>query len=141
MLLAVLIAPGIGQVGGVVWPQPRPAALHLGPQFLSHVADPGLPSDHVTVFWTLALASLPTRQYAVLCFPLLAIGVLVGWCRIYLGVHFAYDVLAALPVAAAAAALATALQRPLAPAFDAVLHGYDRLVRCPGDARLRSLRH
>ncbi|MDE2369874.1 MAG: phosphatase PAP2 family protein [Burkholderiales bacterium] len=135
MLLAVLIALGIGQVVGFAWPQPRPAALHLGHQFLRHSADPGLPSDHVTVFWSLALASLSRRRHGVLCFLLLALGGLVGWSRVYLGIHFPYDVAAALPVSAAGGALAMALRRPLAPVWDAVLQGYDRLVRAAGGAR------
>ena len=58
MLLAVLFALAIGQLLAFLWPQPRPAELHLGHQYLQHSADPGLPSDHVTVFWSLAFAAL-----------------------------------------------------------------------------------
>jgi undecaprenyl-diphosphatase len=108
-LYACLIALALAQLIGWLWPRPRPFALHLGQQFMPHANDAGLPSDHVTVFWTLGLAALATRQFATWGFPLLAAGLAVGWSRVYLGVHFPLDVLAALPVAALALALASAL--------------------------------
>ena len=128
MLLATLIALGFAQVLSLLWPQPRPFALHLGTQYLAHSSDPGLPSDHVTVFWTLALASLATRRLAVWGFPLLSTGMLVGWARVYLGVHFPFDIIGAMPVALAGAAAAYGLARPLAPLFVGIAGTYDRLA-------------
>jgi len=128
MLLAALIALGLAQIVTHVWPQPRPFALHLGTQYLAHGSDPGLPSDHVTVFWSLALVALATRRFAVWGFPLLAMGLLVGWARVYLGVHFPFDILGALPVALAGAVVAHGLKRPLMPVFAGVLSLYDRLA-------------
>lgn len=127
-LLAVLMALAIAQVVTHVWPQPRPFQLHLGTQHIQHSNDPGLPSDHVTVFWSLALAALFSRQFAVWGFPLLAVGLAVGWSRVYLGVHFPYDVLGALPVAVAGVAVARAARRPLLPAVARILYSYDRLT-------------
>jgi undecaprenyl-diphosphatase len=128
MLLAVALALALAQVIAMRWPQPRPFALHLGTQYLAHSPDPGLPSDHVTVFWSLALASLRSRRFALWGFPLLAVGLLVGWSRVFLGVHFPLDVLAALPVAWAATMLAGALRKPLMPACLRMLSLHDRWI-------------
>ncbi|MDP1791007.1 MAG: phosphatase PAP2 family protein [Methylibium sp.] len=128
MLLATAVALAAAQVIAHSWPQPRPFALHLGTQYIGHGADPGLPSDHVTVFWSLALAALSTRRFAVWCFPLLAAGLAVGWSRVFLGVHFPFDVLAALPVATLGALVARALRHPAMPAVVQVLLLYDRLA-------------
>jgi undecaprenyl-diphosphatase len=102
--------------------------LHLGTQHLAHDNDPGLPSDHVTVLWSLALATLASRRFAAWGFPLLAIGLAVGWSRVYLGVHFPFDVIAALPVAFVGVLLAHAARRPLLPVSSWVLRSYDRLA-------------
>ena len=128
ILFAVLMALALAQAVAHVWPQPRPFVLHLGTQYLQHGGDPGLPSDHVTVFWSLALAALFSRQFAAWGFPLLAVGLAVGWSRVYLGVHFPYDVVAALPVALVGVALARAMRRPLLPAIARILCSYDRLA-------------
>lgn len=134
MVLASLIALGLGQVVGHVWPQPRPFAMHLGTQLLEHVNDPGLPSDHVTVFWSLALSALSTRRFALWGFPMLAGGLMVGWSRVYLGVHFPFDVLAAMPVALLGALAARALRAWTLPGAERILFAYERLVQT---ARLR----
>ena len=128
MLLAVLLALAVGQIVAFAWPQPRPFAMHLGHQYLPHSTDPGLPSDHVTVFWGLALAALASVHYATWGFPLLALGLAVGWSRVFLGVHFPGDVLAALPVALIGVAAARLARRPLLPVVSRILHSYDRLA-------------
>ena len=126
MLVAVGLALLLAQVVTLIWPQPRPFAVHVGTQYLDHGTDPGLPSDHVTVFWTLALASLRSRRFALWGFPLLAVGLVVGWSRIYLGVHFPMDIAAALPVAWAGTMSAGVLRKPLMPLYAGMLSLHDR---------------
>ena len=129
MLLAVVLALALAQAVGHVWPQPRPLALHLGLQLLAHSHDPGLPSDHVTVFWALACSALTTRRYAAWGFALFAAGLAVGWSRVFLGVHFPYDVLAALPVALAGALIARALRGVTMPLATSILRAYAKFER------------
>jgi undecaprenyl-diphosphatase len=126
--LAAVLALALAQLVRYIWPQPRPFVLHVGVQYLVHDDDPGLPSDHVTALWSIALAALGSRRFSLWAFPLLALGLLVGWSRVYLGVHFPFDILAALPVALAGALAAMALRAKLSPAFAWVLSLYDRLV-------------
>lgn len=129
MLLAAVLALVLAQLVSWLWPQPRPFATHPGTQYLVHGDDSGLPSGHVTVFWSLAVAALLTRRLAPWGFPLLTIGLAVGWSRVYLGAHFPFDILAALPVACAGALVAHAIRQRQA-------HVFERLLDY--DARLRS---
>ncbi|MGJ7498459.1 phosphatase PAP2 family protein [Variovorax sp. RT4R15] len=121
--LACIIAFAASELVEWVWPQPRPFDLHLGTQYLVHALDRGLPSDHVTLFWTAAIAAFATRRFAAFGFPLFTLGLAVGWDRIYLGVQFPLDVGAAFPVAAFGVAVAWTVraglaQRPVSPAKD-----------------------
>jgi undecaprenyl-diphosphatase len=128
IVLAAVLALGFAQIVAHAWPQPRPFALHLGVQYLAHANDAGLPSDHVTVFWSVALAALASQKFALWSLPTLALGLVVGWSRVYLGVHFPFDIAAALPVALAGTAAALVLRAPMRPVFERVLALYDRLA-------------
>lgn len=103
-----LLALTLGQVIGAVWPHPRPFAIGLGHAFVDHAADPSFPSDHATVFFALGLALIGSPRRLLGGFVLL-LGALVGWARVYLGIHFPLDIAGALPVAWAGWALARAL--------------------------------
>jgi undecaprenyl-diphosphatase len=92
------------------------------------VADPGLPSDHVTVFSALGFAALWTQGPRRWGLALLAAGLVVGWSRVFLGVHFPWDVLAALPVGLAGAAVARALRGRLLPAYAWIGARWERLA-------------
>jgi undecaprenyl-diphosphatase len=125
VLVSAFAALGIAQLVGMLHPSPRPFALHLGNQYIAHADDPGLPSDHVTLLWSLALASLGTSRGSWLVFPLLAMGLVVGWARVYLGVHFPFDVLAALPVAGAGAGLAWVMRPSMERLLGPLMARYD----------------
>lgn len=128
LVVAALFAMLIALTVSVVWPQPRPFALHLGTQHLAHADDPGLPSHHTTAIWALAFAALGTRRHGAWGFPLLALGLVVGLSRVYLGVHFPYDVAAALPVAMAGALAERLMRETLHPLQTRILDAYDRCV-------------
>ncbi|MDE1949269.1 MAG: phosphatase PAP2 family protein [Burkholderiales bacterium] len=105
---SALLALALGQAIGWVWPHPRPFMVGLGLAFAQHAADPSFPSDHATVFFALGLALLGSPRRALGSIVLL-LGALVGWARVFLGVHFPFDIAGALPVAWTGVALARAL--------------------------------
>ncbi len=93
----------IAQVMGLAWPTPRPFMMGLGNQFLSHAADASFPSDHLTVWWSVALSLLWHARTRGVGAWLAIGGIPVAWARIYLGVHFPLDMLGAIAVAAVSA--------------------------------------
>jgi len=132
LLLAAAIAIAVAEAVSLAWPQPRPGDLNLCTQYLDAGAGTGLPSAPVTLLWSLALAALTTRRYALWGLPVLALGLLVGWSRVHLGANFPLDILAALPAAVVGTIASGALRTRLQPVSARVLVLYDRLLRWLG---------
>ena len=95
-----------GQLIGLLWPHPRPFLIGVGHTWMAHAPDACLPSDHMTVFSAVGLC-LAFNGEMLLGLALRVIGLVVAWARIYLGVHFPIDMLAAAAVAAFMYALVT----------------------------------
>jgi membrane-associated phospholipid phosphatase len=77
---------------------------------------PGSPNAQVAVWWSVALALVPFGRLAWMSFPLLTVGLGVGWSLVYLGRAFPLDVLSAFPAAAAGALVTWALRAVVRPA-------------------------
>ncbi|KUM02989.1 undecaprenyl-diphosphatase [Chromobacterium subtsugae] len=121
-LAAALSALGLNQLIAWLWPQPRPFMLGLGHCFLNHAADASFPSDHLTLWWSVAASFWLGRAMRNCGYGLLAAGLPMAWARIYLGVHFPLDMLGAAAVAWFSAWVAYRLAwRYLPPVYCAAL--------------------
>lgn len=127
--IATVLALGIAQVCGILWPHPRPFMVPLGHQWAAHIADASFPSDHLTVTWSVAICLLaqPTtrRTGAVLA----VLGLPIAWARIYLGVHFPLDMLGAAMVAAGSVGLVKIAAGPLGSLYALALRLYGVLCQ------------
>ncbi|CAE6744056.1 phosphatase PAP2 family protein [Paraburkholderia haematera] len=96
-----LLALGLNQILGMVWPHPRPFVMGIGHTFLEHAPDSSFPSDHGTIFACIALSLLlgGVRRYGI---PILLSGLAVAWARVFVGVHFPLDMVGAVAMACVA---------------------------------------
>ncbi|MTD32643.1 undecaprenyl-diphosphatase [Paludibacterium denitrificans] len=108
--LGVGLALAIGQIITMVWPHPRPFMIGLGHALLEHKPEASFPSDHATVFFTLGFGMMLSGLRKFGGFVLLS-GALVGWSRVFLGVHFPMDIIGASLVALPSAWLVRQLLR------------------------------
>ena len=117
--LCAVLALGLNYSLGLVYPHPRPFMVGLGHTYLTHAADSSFPSDHATIMWTFVFGLLlsPALRKAAWVAALLA--GLTSWARIFLGLHFPFDILGSIAVALVALAALTPLKswidRVLAP--------------------------
>lgn len=109
---------GAAQLLGLAHYQPLPFVLGLGRPLIVHVADNGFPSDHATLCFAVATSLLLSGSRLGPLAILLA--VLVGFARIFVGVHFPFDVLAGTALGTAVALLVFAFGRGVDWAADRV---------------------
>src|ERR671927_1677237 len=83
-------------------PTPRPFLIGLGHTLIDHRPSSSFPSNHATIFLTYA-ATLALYGLGRLAATVTGLALLVAWSRIYLGVHFPFDMLGAAAVSAVAA--------------------------------------
>lgn len=90
--LSILVALACNQVIRGLWFHPRPFMLELGQNFLAHAPGASFPSDHASGMFAMAFALIlaSLRKTGLV---MLALAVLVSWARVYLGVHFPFDIL------------------------------------------------
>ena len=120
----------INQLIGVAWQHPRPFMIGLGNTFISHVADSSFPSDHLTLFWAVAFSFLLHRSPRMAGLALAFLGLPVAWARIYLGVHFPFDMAGAAVVAILSAWLAFREAKwVIPPVYRAAIRLHRRLFR------------
>ncbi|TPG77941.1 undecaprenyl-diphosphatase [Pseudomonas mandelii] len=93
--LSIAFALGCNLLISSLWFHPRPFMLGLGQNFLEHAPESSFPSDHATVMFTLAMALILASRHK-LGVLILMLGTSVGWARIYLGVHFPFDIAGSL---------------------------------------------
>ena len=111
-LASAALALGVNQVIGKLWDRPRPYAAHPGayhPHAHSH--DPSFPSDHASAAFGIAFAVFLFDR--VIGSMFLAVAVLIGVGRVFIGAHYPADILAGCLVGLAAALVVVRLARPV----------------------------
>lgn len=89
-IFALLINWGIS----LIWFHPRPFVLGIGHTYLAHAPDSSFPSDHFTALCAICFVYLWQESFKCMSSIVLILSsLLVAWARIYLGVHFPFDML------------------------------------------------
>jgi undecaprenyl-diphosphatase len=99
-VFTITLTLSLSWVIGQMWYHPRPFEIGLGQNFLAHAADSSFPSDHATLLFSVALPLLAytiSRNWGIIIF---VCTLAVAWARVYLGIHFPFDIVGALIVAA-----------------------------------------
>jgi undecaprenyl-diphosphatase len=97
------LAFAVGQAVAAFSTEVRPFQTHPVHQLIPHAAGPSLPSDHATAAFTVAFAVgvFLSRRWGV---ALILLATVIGFARIWTGVHYPGDILAGALIAAAAVA-------------------------------------
>jgi undecaprenyl-diphosphatase len=111
--IAAALALGANQIFGILWYEPRPFMIGLGHTLLAHAPENSFPSDHTTFLLTVGFGLIATSAAPTWGTVVSALGVLVAWARVYLGLHFPLDMLASTLIACFFSGLAALLLGPV----------------------------
>lgn len=89
-----------------VWPHPRPFMVGLGHNLIHHRAGASFPSDHLSAWWAMTFSLLADARWRRPAAVLALLGLPMAWARVYLGVHFPFDMVGSAAVGACSAWIA-----------------------------------
>ncbi|ENX34281.1 hypothetical protein F889_02045 [Acinetobacter colistiniresistens] len=97
-LITVLASLLVTQLIHAVYYHPRPFDLGIGHILTGHCSSSSFPSQHTLTVMTIAFSYLLSGYRKIGSMALL-LGVIVGWSRVYIGVHFPFDILGSFVIA------------------------------------------
>lgn len=109
---ALVITFVLSRVFSAAYTEKRPFQTHTVHELISHAADQSFPSDHATAAFGIAFAVLVFLSWRWGTVLFLA-AVLIGFARVYVGIHYPLDILGGF--------VAGALGTAIVAAIDAVL--------------------
>ncbi len=121
--LGILISKTIG----LVYFHPRPFMDNLGTMIIHHKADSSFPSDHTTFTMSIAFMLLTFKSTRNLAIILTFLALLCGIGRIYVGVHYPFDILGGIIVAAIATAIIYFLQNHLQKLNEIIINIWNKI--------------
>jgi undecaprenyl-diphosphatase len=90
---AMLLGLLINQAIGTFYFHNRPFMDHLGTTLQRHIGENSFPSDHTTFMLSIAFTLFLFRQTRVYGAILILLGLASGFARVYIGVHYPYDII------------------------------------------------
>ncbi|XAW90627.1 undecaprenyl-diphosphatase [Vibrio sp. CDRSL-10 TSBA] len=103
--LTTVLALAVNYAISLVWYHNRPFVDHLGIKLISHASDSSFPSDHITLFASVAFYLCFEKSLRKLGLVLLALSLSTGWARVFVGVHYPFDILGGYLISALTALL------------------------------------
>jgi len=95
---SVVVGLLISNLIGLVYFHPRPFVEHLGTMLIQHKADASFPSDHTTLTFSVAFMLLMFKSTRILGILAVFLAGMCGIGRIYVGVHWPFDIIGGIVV-------------------------------------------
>ena len=97
---AVLLALSLSYLIGLVYFHQRPFVANLGTQLVEHAPDASFPSDHTIFIFAISSMYLFNKSTQILGVWACLFSALAGLARVFVGVHYPFDIVGAALVGA-----------------------------------------
>jgi len=126
---ATLLGLFINQLIGLIYFHNRPFMDHIGTDLIHHLPDNSFPSDHTTFLFAIAISLFlykRTRNWGKILIILAFIG---SVARIYVGVHYPFDIIGAIITGAIGAFVILFFKSKLQKANDLIINIEDKILK------------
>jgi len=111
-----------------VYFHPRPFMSNLGTTLVEHTANSSFPSDHTTFMFCIAISLLFYQTTRKMALGLTTLALIGGLSRVYIGVHFPFDIAGAFIVSALSALIVHSVRHKLLTVYDMIIITGNRLT-------------
>ncbi len=125
MSLSLILAMCIS----AIYYHPRPFAIGMGTTLINKSSDSSFPSDHTTVMFASVFPLIFFKKYRKEGLLFLFLAILVGFSRIFCGVHFPLDIVGSFLVSLLIGTILFFLKDNLFSAFSIPLLWYEKIVQ------------
>ena len=112
----------INQIVGLFYFHPRPFMEKLGTTLLAHKPENSSPSDHTTFTLSIALILITFKSTRILGFVLSILALWCGIARVYVGVHWPFDIVGSIATASFATLIIFVLKSKLIKLNDIIIN-------------------
>ncbi len=112
---SVLIALLLNQIIALFYYHNRPFVDGIATVLHSHPIDNSFPSDHTAFMLSIAWSLLFSKKSKKIGAILLILGIIGGTFRVFIGVHYPYDIIGGIVSALVAASITLSLEEYLTP--------------------------
>jgi len=113
--MSMVLALAINQIIGMFYFHNRPFVDGLGTTLVKHVPDSSFPSDHTAFMFGIAIYILLSMDDKLFGRVLLLLAFIGGVARVFIGVHYPFDILGSIVTATIASLIIYKLQDKLQP--------------------------
>jgi undecaprenyl-diphosphatase len=110
---ASIIGLFINFIIGFFYFHPRPFAAGLGHQLIYHANDSSFPSDHATLAFSIAFSFIILDKKKLLGILCLIFAFIISFARVYVGVHFPFDIVGSFIVSLFSTIIIYVSRKPL----------------------------
>lgn len=127
-IFVIVISLCVGQFISMLFPHPRPFMIGVGRTLLYHALNASFPSHHMIFFSAALISNFLAKNYK-LSMIFFVLSLLVAWARIYLDVHFPFDMIGAFLISLCVALLLESIWKQKRPVFMGFLIAPKKLIQ------------
>lgn len=94
--MTMILGLGINQIIGLFYFHNRPFVDGLGHTLVSHIPESSFPSDHSTFLFTIAIYLYMKLENKIVGESLLVLSLIGGVARVFIGVHYPFDIIGSI---------------------------------------------